>query len=117
LTAADPTAPATTSAKPAATATIPGLPEVEGVSREQLLKFRRAAAQTAAAQTAERPLRSAPVSALRFEVGLAGEEALLQTLRVSATFRVDGREPVLLSLPAWTPNCFAASCSSPRARA
>ena len=48
LTAADPTAPATTSAKPAATATVPGLPEVEGVSREQLLKFRRAAAQTAA---------------------------------------------------------------------
>ena len=48
LTAADTPAPATTGAKPAAAATVPGLPEVEGVSREELLKFRRAAAKTAA---------------------------------------------------------------------
>jgi hypothetical protein len=47
LTAADTPAPATTGAKPAASASVPGLPEVEGVSREELLKFRRAAAQTA----------------------------------------------------------------------
>lgn len=49
LTAADnpaPTTPAT--AKPAATASVPGMLEVEGVSREELLKFRRAAAKTAA---------------------------------------------------------------------
>ena len=48
LTAADtaaPTAPAATTAKPGA---VTGLPEVEGVSREDLLKFRRAAAKTAA---------------------------------------------------------------------
>ena len=48
LTAADTTAAATTSAKPAASASVPGLPEVEGVSREELLKFRRAAAKIAA---------------------------------------------------------------------
>jgi hypothetical protein len=51
LSAADtaaPTAPAATTAKPAANAAVPGMPEVEGVSREDLLKFRRAAAKTAA---------------------------------------------------------------------
>ncbi|MEI6247828.1 MAG: hypothetical protein WCP67_04750 [Verrucomicrobiota bacterium] len=49
LTAADAPVPAApTTAKPAATASVPGMPEVEGVSREDLLKFRRAAAKTAA---------------------------------------------------------------------
>lgn len=49
LSAADAPAPtAPTNAKPAASASVPGLPEVEGVSREELLKFRRAAAKTAA---------------------------------------------------------------------
>ena len=48
LTAADSPAPTTPStAKPATTASAPGMPEVEGVSREDLLKFRRAAAKTA----------------------------------------------------------------------
>ncbi len=48
LTAADAPAPTTPStAKPATTASVPGMPEVEGVSREDLLKFRRAAAKTA----------------------------------------------------------------------
>lgn len=49
LTAADAPAPTTPSkAKPAANVSVPSLPEVEGVSREDLLKFRRAAAKTAA---------------------------------------------------------------------
>ena len=64
------------------------------------------APRTAAAQTADRPLRSAPVSALRFDVGLAAEEAFLQSLRVTATFHVEGREPVILSMPAWTPGSY-----------
>ena len=64
------------------------------------------AAHPASAQTAERSLRSAPISALRFEVGLESEEAFLQSLRVRATFRVDGREPVILSMPAWTPGSY-----------
>lgn len=45
LTAAD--APAPTTPSTANTASVPGMPEVEGVSREDLLKFRRAAAKTA----------------------------------------------------------------------
>ncbi len=49
LTAADAPAPTTPStAKPATSASVPGMPEVEGVSREDLLKFRRAAAKIAA---------------------------------------------------------------------
>lgn len=49
LTAADAPAPTTPStANTATTASVPGMPEVEGVSREDLLKFRRAAAKTAA---------------------------------------------------------------------
>ena len=48
LTAADSPAPTTPStAKPATTASVPGMTEVEGVSREDLLKFRRAAGKTA----------------------------------------------------------------------
>lgn len=58
------------------------------------------------AQTAERVVRSAPVSDLRFDVGLAGEEAFLQSLRVTVRFKVDGREPVLLSMPSWTPGSY-----------
>lgn len=58
------------------------------------------------AQTVERVVRSAPVSELRFEVGLAAEEAFLQSLRVTARFKVEGREPVLLSMPSWTPGSY-----------
>ena len=48
LTAAETPAPASPgTAKPASNAGVPGLPEVEGVSREDLLKFRRAAAKSA----------------------------------------------------------------------
>lgn len=64
------------------------------------------AAGPASAQTSERSARSAPVSDLRFEVGLAGEEAFLQSLRVTARFRAEGREPVLLSMAAWTPGAY-----------
>ncbi len=54
----------------------------------------------------ERTLRSAPVSALGFEVSLGAEEAFTQSLRVTARFHVEGREPVLLSMPAWTPGSY-----------
>lgn len=63
-------------------------------------------AVSARAQAPDRQPHSAPVSSLRFEVRLAAEEAFLQSLRVTATFRVDGREPVLLSMPAWTPGSY-----------
>lgn len=63
-------------------------------------------ATAARAQTPDRTLRSAPVTALRFEVTLAAEQAFLQSLSVTATFRVEGREPVILSMPAWTPGSY-----------
>lgn len=62
-------------------------------------------ARPAAPPTVREP-RSAPVSDLRFEVALGGEEAFLQALKVTARFRVEGREPVLLSMPAWTPGAY-----------
>ena len=65
-----------------------------------------AAAGPLAAQPAERAPRSAPVSQLRFDVTLGAEEAFLAQLKVTATFRVEGREPVLLSMPAWTPGSY-----------
>jgi hypothetical protein len=48
VTAADNATAAAPAAQPAVKANVPGLPEVEGVSREELVKFRRAAAQAAA---------------------------------------------------------------------
>jgi predicted metalloprotease with PDZ domain len=58
------------------------------------------------AQGAERPLRSAPVSDIRFEVTLGAAEAFLSVFDVRMRFRVEGREPVLLSMPAWTPGAY-----------
>ena len=49
---------------------------------------------------------SAPVSELRFDVTLRAVEAVGRNLGVSARFLVDGREPVFLSLPAWTPGAY-----------
>lgn len=63
-------------------------------------------ARATPAQAVERPVRSAPVAGLRYEVTLGAEEAFLQTLKVTATFRVEGREPVILSMPAWTPGSY-----------
>jgi predicted metalloprotease with PDZ domain len=63
-------------------------------------------AGTAAAQANERPLRSAPVAAMRFDVTFGGPEAIAATLDVRLRFRVEGREPVLLSMPAWTPGAY-----------
>lgn len=49
---------------------------------------------------------SAPVSELRFDVTLRAVEAVGRNLGVSMRFRAAGREPVLLSLPAWTPGAY-----------
>ncbi|MBL8997487.1 MAG: M61 family metallopeptidase [Gemmatimonadetes bacterium] len=65
-----------------------------------------AGAGVLAAQAAPRAPLSAPVADLRFEVSLGALEAFSQQLGVRATFRVEGREPVLLSLPAWTPGAY-----------
>lgn len=61
-----------------------------------------------AAQPARPPV-SAPVSDLRYEVTLGVTEAFERVLRVRVTMRVDGDQPVLLSLPAWTPGAYEIS--------
>jgi predicted metalloprotease with PDZ domain len=63
-------------------------------------------ADAVAAQGSERPLRSAPVAAMRFDVTFGGVEAIASTIDVRVRFRVEGREPVLLSMPAWTPGAY-----------
>jgi len=52
---------------------------------------------------------SAPVSELRYEVAFTRELAARRTLRVTTAFKVEGRDPVLLSLPAWTPGAYELS--------
>lgn len=60
----------------------------------------------ASAPTTGRAPLSAPVADLRFEVRLGAAEAIGNTLLLSARFGVEGRDPVLLSLPAWTPGAY-----------
>lgn len=56
---------------------------------------------------------AAPVSAaitnVRYTVTFDREAASQRSLRVSMTFGVAGREPVLLSFPAWTPGAYEIS--------
>ena len=66
-------------------------------------------AQLPAVAVAPSPSRaplSAPVADLRFEVNFGAAEALGNALRLTTRFRVEGRDPVLLSLPAWTPGAY-----------
>jgi predicted metalloprotease with PDZ domain len=52
-------------------------------------------------------LRSAPVSNIRYEVTFDSASAQARQLRVTMTFdAAGGAEPVLLSLPAWTPGAY-----------
>lgn len=53
-----------------------------------------------------RPAVSAPVRDLRIEVNAGRAELAASMLEVVVRFRVDGRAPVLLSLPAWTPGAY-----------
>lgn len=54
-----------------------------------------------------RPPISAPVRDMRIEV-LAGRAELAASMfEVVVSFRTEGREPVLLSLPAWTPGAYS----------
>ena len=58
------------------------------------------------APTADRTPTSAAVADLRFDVTLGALEAFSQRVTLAARFRVEGRDPVLLSLPAWTPGSY-----------
>lgn len=63
-------------------------------------------AATLPAQAAARPLRSAPIGAIRFDVTLGESQAAASTLDVRMRFTSEGREAVLLSMPAWTPGAY-----------
>lgn len=52
---------------------------------------------------------SAPVADLRYEVTFTRATAATRTLAVKTTFSVKGRDPVLLSFPAWTPGAYELS--------
>ena len=54
----------------------------------------------------ERPLVSAPVSDVRYDVTFDSASAASRTLRVAMSFDVAGTNSVLLSLPAWTPGAY-----------
>ena len=52
---------------------------------------------------------SAPITNVRYSVTFNQSTARLKNLRVSMTFNVAGNDPVLLSLPAWTPGAYEIS--------
>jgi predicted metalloprotease with PDZ domain len=54
----------------------------------------------------QRPLVSAPVSDVRYDVTFDSASAASRTLRVAMSFDVAGSNSVLLSLPAWTPGAY-----------
>jgi predicted metalloprotease with PDZ domain len=53
--------------------------------------------------------RSAPISNIRYEVAFNSTTAAQRTIEVAMSFDVTGTEPVLLSLPAWTPGAYEIS--------
>jgi predicted metalloprotease with PDZ domain len=59
--------------------------------------------------TSAATLRSAPITNIRYEVTFNGATARERSLNVAMTFDAAGREPVLLSLPVWTPGAYEVS--------
>lgn len=55
------------------------------------------------------PPVSAPITNVRYAVTFDQSTARSRSLRVSMTFNVAGNDPVLLSLPAWTPGAYEIS--------
>jgi len=69
-----------------------------------------AAQRTASAPTASAGTQvSAPISNIRYEVTFTAATARERSLNVQMTFDAAGREPVLLSLPVWTPGAYEVS--------
>jgi predicted metalloprotease with PDZ domain len=54
-----------------------------------------------------RPLRSAPVTDLHYEVAARVSEVINGHLDVTLRFRVAGTQPVILSMPSWTPGSYS----------
>ncbi|MEP7087049.1 MAG: hypothetical protein ABI884_06920, partial [Gemmatimonadota bacterium] len=65
------------------------------------------AATSSPAQTD--PATSAPISAVGYRIAIDSADAALRRIRVAMTFTVASAEPVLLSLPAWTPGAYELS--------
>jgi predicted metalloprotease with PDZ domain len=59
-----------------------------------------------AAQSALSTVRSAPISDVRYDVTINAELGARSRIRSSMTFRTSGADPVVLSLPAWTPGSY-----------
>jgi predicted metalloprotease with PDZ domain len=55
------------------------------------------------------PVRSAPITDVRYDVTFDSATAVSHTLNVSMSFRTAGTDPVLLSLPDWTPGAYEIS--------
>jgi len=53
--------------------------------------------------------QSAPVSDLRYDLAFTSATAQAQSLTVTTRFQVAGTDPVLLSLPSWTPGAYEVS--------
>jgi predicted metalloprotease with PDZ domain len=55
------------------------------------------------------PMRSAKLSNMRYEITFDSATASHRTIKVATTFDVNGNDPVVLSLPAWTPGAYEIS--------
>lgn len=55
------------------------------------------------------PAASAPISAVGYRIAIDSADAAQRRIRVAMTFTVASAEPVLLSLPAWTPGSYELS--------
>ena len=53
--------------------------------------------------------RSAPITNVRYDVAFMAANGVDRSLDVAMTFSVAGRDPVLLSLPVWTPGSYEVS--------
>src|SRR5215208_3428328 len=71
-----------------------------------LVSFGAAAAR---AQQAPDAVVSAPIADVRYEVTFDAVRARQRMVGVAMTFTASGREPVVLSLPAWTPGAYEIS--------
>ncbi|MGH7655556.1 MAG: hypothetical protein ACREN6_12925, partial [Gemmatimonadaceae bacterium] len=63
----------------------------------------------AGAQTRPAALRSAPVSDVHYTITFKGVQAAERAVDVSMSFTATGKDPVLLSLPIWTPGDYEVS--------
>jgi predicted metalloprotease with PDZ domain len=68
-----------------------------------------AAGAQRSAPTRPAALMSAPISNVRYTVRFDRTTAPMRQLHVTMTFATSGRDPVLLSLPAWTPGAYELS--------